>query len=67
VDGACTLKEALGQIEPCSGPACSLWVTDRGEERCLLRGVEREVLARPPLAGYLLALRHDLDEAAYGH
>jgi hypothetical protein len=64
MDGACTLVEALGRIEPCRGPLCAFWLIEKGEERCVLRGVEQEVLTRAPLARYLLALRRDLDEAA---
>jgi len=58
------LEQALGQLEPCPGPACSFWLAERGEERCVLEGVERELLARPAVAAHLLVLRRDMDEAA---
>ena len=64
VDGVCTLEEALGRLEPCPGPACSFWLEERGEGRCVLDGVERELLARPAVADHLLELRREMDEFA---
>jgi hypothetical protein len=49
-DTACSLEQALGQLEPCPGPACSFWLAERGEERCVLKGVERELVARPAVS-----------------
>jgi hypothetical protein len=66
-DTACSLEQALGQLEPCPGPACSFWLAERGEERCVLEGVERELRARPAVAAHLLVLRRDMDEAARLH
>jgi hypothetical protein len=66
-DGVCTLEQALGRLEPCPGPACSFWHAERGEECCVLEGVERELLARPTVAEHLLVLRRDMDEAARLH
>jgi hypothetical protein len=66
-DTACSLEQALGQLEPCPGPACSFWLAERGEERCVLEGVEGELLARPAVAAHLLVLRRDMDEAARLH
>src|SRR5688572_19372555 len=60
VDRICTLEQALERVGPCGRSECSFWLTDKGSERCVLEGVERELLARPPVASYLLALRHRL-------
>jgi hypothetical protein len=58
VDTTCTLEEATGHAEPCSGRS------EAHEDRCVLKGVERELLARPRLAHYLLTLRRNLEQAA---
>lgn len=66
-DTACSLEQALGHLEPCPGPACSFWLAERGEDHCVLEGVEGELLARPAVAAHLLVLRRDMDEAARLH
>ena len=67
MEGVCSLEQALGRLEPCPGPLCSFWLAERGEKRCVLEGVERELLARPAVAEHLFVLRSDMDEAARLH
>jgi hypothetical protein len=67
----CTLEQASGRLEPCEGERCAFWLSEPHETRCALDGVERELLARPRVAHYLLGLRRDLETAdprrGYGH
>lgn len=64
VNTTCTLEDGMGRAEPCSGPSCAFWLAEAHENRCVLEGVERELLARPRVADYLLTLRSNLEEAA---
>jgi hypothetical protein len=51
----CRMKESLGEIEPCPGGLCPFW-EDGG---CSLEHVD--LRGRPELAGFLLALRGELE------
>lgn len=53
----CGLQHAVGQVEPCPGPHCPLWVVDRNRSGCVLEAVEREIASSPTLARYLLELK----------
>jgi hypothetical protein len=51
----CRMKESLGRIEPCPGTSCPFWEGDVcGLEQVDFRG-------RPELAGFLTALRSELE------
>ena len=67
----CTLELAGGRLDPCKGESCALWLSEPHENRCVLDGVERELLARPEVAHYLLEIRRDLETAkprrGHGH
>jgi hypothetical protein len=62
VPATCTLEAALGRMAPCPGPACPLW--EEREGRCVIAGVERELLELPVVSAYLLELRHALEEGS---
>ena len=55
----CALHGALGRVEPCPGAECAFW--NAGEDACVLRDVEFEIVCRPPLAAHLLELRAALE------
>jgi hypothetical protein len=71
VNRLCTLEQARGRLEPCEEERCAFWLSEPHENRCVLDGVERELLARPRVAHYLLELRRDLETAnprrGHGH
>ena len=56
-ESLCTLQQALGQSEHCSGARCPFWDEPGG---CVLSGVAPEFRQRPDIAAYLLDLRHEL-------
>jgi hypothetical protein len=57
----CTLHGAVGRAEQCPGAECPFW--EQAAERCVLGGLEFELLCRPPVAEHLLELRAALEQA----
>lgn len=57
----CTLHGALGRAEQCPGADCPFW--EQPEGRCVLGGLEFELLCSPPVAEHLLELRATLEQA----
>jgi hypothetical protein len=61
----CALHLATGRKEECPGSACAFWEEGGAvvESGCVFDRVRLEFDARPDVARWLLALRHDLENA----